>query len=356
MNELLVNLHIHSTYSDGSGTHAEIVDAALTAGLDVVITTDHNVFVNGLEGYYQKDERRVLLMIGEEIHDQTAEPQKNHLLAIGSSRELAEFAENPQQLIDGVLDAGGLAFIAHPIDPAAPAFGEPDISWVNWEVDNYTGIELWNGMSEFKSLLRDWFRAVFYAFNPKLVARGPLPATLAKWDQLLATGNKVVAIGGSDAHAFKVSIGPIRRILYPYLFHFGAVNTHIFVPQALVGDASQDSRMIIAALRQGHAFIGYDLPAATRGFRFSAQGEDESVIMGDEIVLKNGVTLQIYLPQRAECQLIKDGEVIKTWHKREICTYIATQTGVYRVEVYCRFQGRRRGWIFSNPIYVVEVD
>jgi hypothetical protein len=26
--------------------------------------------------------------------------------------------------------------------------------------------------------------------------------------------------------------------------------------------------------------------------------------------------------------------------------------GVYRVEAYIEFKGKRRGWIFSNPIYV----
>jgi hypothetical protein len=33
-------------------------------------------------------------------------------------------------------------------------------------------------------------------------------------------------------------------------------------------------------------------------------------------------------------------------------TYIATEPGVYRVEVWRNFLGRKRGWIFSNPIYV----
>ena len=52
MAELITNLHMHTTYSDGSGTHQEIAEAALEAGLDVVIVTDHNVLVQGLEGYH----------------------------------------------------------------------------------------------------------------------------------------------------------------------------------------------------------------------------------------------------------------------------------------------------------------
>ena len=76
---------MHTKYSDGTGTHGDIIKAALAAGLDAVITTDHNVLVNGPAGYYQEGDRKVLLMVGEEVHDQTADPQKNHLLVIPST-------------------------------------------------------------------------------------------------------------------------------------------------------------------------------------------------------------------------------------------------------------------------------
>ena len=343
---------MHTTYSDGTGNHADIIEAALATGLDAVITTDHNVLVNGPAGYYQEGEHRVLLLVGEEVHDQTANPQKNHLLVIGVKKEMAKLAENTQRLVDSITQADGLAFIAHPVDPASPAFKEPDISWEKWEVENYTGIELWNAMSEFKSLMKGWFQAAFYAFNPKLVARGPFPAAIERWDQLMEGGKRVVAVGGSDAHAFKVSVGPIRRTIFPYKFHFQSVNTHLIIDEPMSGDFSHDRALVLGALREGHAFIGYDLPAATKGFRFTAQGKDQSVWMGDEITLGQGVTLQIHLPQRAECCLLRNGRVIKTWTKREICSYITSEPGVYRVEVYLRYLGKRRAWIFSNPIYV----
>ena len=352
MHELVINLHMHTSYSDGSGTHAEIAQAALRAGLDAVIVTDHNVLVSGLMDYYRDGDRQVLLLIGEEIHDNRRDPQKNHLLVFGANRDLVGLAEDPQRLIDGVQKSGGLAFIAHPNDPAAPAFGEPDISWVSWEVQDFTGIELWNAMSEFKSLMKNKFTALLYGLNPKLVARGPFPQTLRKWDELLAKGRPVVAIGGSDAHAFPISMGPIHRKIFPYEFHFQAVNTHLLVPEPPNGTPMDDRRQILDALRLGHAFIGYDLPASTRGFRFTAQGEDGLFYMGDTLSLEKGVTLQISLPVRTECHLRKDGELVKTWHKRDVCTFIATEPGVYRVEVFLSYLGRRRGWIYSNPIYV----
>lgn len=343
---------MHTPYSDGYGSHEEIAQAAIRAGLDVVIVTDHNVWVNGPQGYHGEGDQRVLMLVGEEIHDQTRKPQKNHMLVFGAERELAPLAKDPQRLIDGVNSARGLAFLAHPYDPEAPAFRQGDLSWEDWDVQGYTGIELWNALSEFKSLLSGIFPAIFYAFNPKSIAHGPFERVLKKWDELLNNGQRVVAIGGSDAHALEGNLGPIKRVLFPYEFHFRAINTHILTQEPFSGDVIEDRRLVISALRKGHAFVGYDLPASTRGFRFNAQGLGQVALMGDEIKAANGVTLQIKLPTRTECSLLKDGQIVKSWHDRDALTYITTETGVYRVEAHIHYRGKRRGWIFSNPIYV----
>jgi hypothetical protein len=352
MYEYIVNLHMHTPYSDGTGSHEEIAQAALKTGIDVVMVTDHNVWVKGPEGYYQDGEKRVLLLVGEEVHDQTRNPQKNHMMVFGVDEEMAKFSKEPQHLINRVNELNGLTFIAHPVDPEAPVFNEPDLSWVDWDVVGYTGIELWNAMSEFKSLLKNKLRAIYYAYNPENVGLGPFPEVIKKWDKLTASGRQIVAVGGSDAHALKASLGPLKRVLFPYEFHFQAVNTHIHTPEPLTGDLTKDRQAVLEALKKGHAFIGYDLPASTRGFRFSAQGMRTSAWMGDEIPSKHGVTLQIRLPQRAECTLIKDGSPIQTWMDRDVTSYTATRPGVYRVEAYLPFRGKRRGWIFSNPIYI----
>jgi hypothetical protein len=352
MHEIVVNLHMHTRYSDGSGTHKDIAAAALKAGVDVVIVTDHNVLVQGFEGYYKEKTKKILMLIGEELHDQARDPQKNHLLAFNTPRELATFAENPQRLIDQVRDAGGLSFLAHPDDPAAPAFKETDISWEDWSVQNYTGIELWNALSELKTIVPTILHGVFYAFFPALVAHQPIPATVAKWDELLAQGQRVVAIGGSDAHALLISLGPVGRVIFPYEFHFRTVNTHVILGEPLSGDANTDKKLIYEAMSLGHCFIGYDLPAPTRGFTFTAQGLEKSVIMGDELPAKNGVTLQARIPSEAEIHLLKNGEVIQTWKNKLSCAHITTEPGVYRIEVYRRYLGKLRGWIYGNPIYV----
>ncbi len=352
MPELTVNLHIHTTYSDGTAPHGKVAQAALETGLDVVIIADHNVLVHGVEGYYGDEQKRVLLLVGEEVHDRVTSDQKNHLLVFGAERELTSKADDPQSLVDAVTNAGGLSFIAHPFERGAPAVGQTDISWEDWDVTGFTGIEIWNGFSEFKSLLKSKLHALFYAYYPKLIAHAPFPETLEIWDNLLAKGDRVVAIGGSDAHAMPAKLGPLRRTLFPYQYHFRAINTHLIIPKPLSGELAPDKKMVYDALQKGHAFVGYDLPAPTQGFRFKAQGKETSAIMGDKIPSKNGVTLQITLPQRCECRLLKDGEEIKTWHNRVVCTHITTEPGVYRVEAYIYYKNKRRGWIFSNPIYV----
>jgi len=352
MHEIIVNLHMHTRYSDGHGSHRDIAQAAMQAGLDAVIVTDHNVLVGGFEGYYTEGERRVLLLVGEEIHDQDRDPQKNHLLALGAGRELAGFADDPQQLIDQIRSSGGLSFIAHPTDPAAPAFNETDISWEDWSVHDYSGLELWNGLSELKILVPSKLHGLFYAFFPALVAHQPFPATVAKWDELLAGGQRIIAIAGSDAHAIPMRLGLLRRIIFPYAFHFRGLNTHLMTAKALSGQANADKEIIYDALKQGACFIGYDLPASTSGFRFTAQGRNGSASMGEEINVHGGVTLQTILPFAAQVRLIKDGQRVQVWKHQTACSYIATEPGAYRIEAWRNYLGRRRGWIFSNPIYI----
>jgi len=352
MEELVISLHMHTTYSDGTGSHSDIGEAALRAGLDAVIVTDHNVLVGGRERYYKEGRRRMLLLIGEEIHDQARQPQKSHLLVFNARRELANLAPDPQILIDNVRRAGGLSFIAHLYDPECPPIKEMDISWMDWQVQGYTGLELWNSLSELKIQGKSILHILFYIFFPAFLNRQPPAQHLDKWDELLKTGKKMVAIGGADAHALHASAGPLHRTVYPYEFHFRGITTHLLAPSGLSGEIETDRKLIYEALGAGHCFVAYDLPGSTRGFNFTAQGREATALMGDEISSVGGLTFNIKLPQMAECRLIKDGKLLKTWKTRETCTHISTEAGIYRVEVYRQFLGLRRGWIFSNPIYV----
>lgn len=351
-NEYVGNLHVHTCFSDGAGTHLEVAAAALRAGLDFVITTDHNVWVDGVDGYYHSESGRVLLLAGEEIHHQAREPQKNHLLVYEACRELAPLAADPQALLDAIERLGGFAILAHPIDPASPAFDQPDLSWVDWELRGYAGIELWNYMSEFKSRLASRLHGLLYAYLPHRTAHGPHPDVLALWDRLLTQGRHVIAIGGADAHASPARLGPLRRVILPYEFLFRSVNTHALVPLPLSGEAGEDRKQLLRAIRTGSCFVANDRLAAARGFHFTAQGRGAVAGMGETIPRHLGVTLQIHAPQRAHLRMIWNGEVIHEWQDSEVGVRMVNAPGAYRAEAYLYAYGCERGWIYSNPVFV----
>lgn len=355
VHEYVGNMHMHTPYSDGEGYHARIARAAIESGLDFVIVTDHNVWVDGLEGYYGSlPDQRVLLLVGEEVHDQRRDPQVNHLLVYGTEAEVAHHAPDPQKLISQIKEQEGFCYLAHPIEKAAPLFNEAALPWVDLDVEGYTGIELWNYMTEFKSHLSSKLTAVRAAFNPEKYITGPFPETLNLWDRLLEEGKLVKVIGGADAHATPYSMGPLSRVLFPYEYLFRCVNTHILTPHPLTGNFEHDKLRVLNALRNGHAFVGYDLPASTCGFRFSAQGLNTSTVMGGRIRLGDGVTLQVVLPRPADMRILKDGKIIFKNNDATHYTHIANQIGIYRVEAYIDYKGKKRGWIFSNPIFVVN--
>ena|SRR3990172_8228762 len=74
--------------------------------------------------------------------------------------------------------------------------------------------------------------------------------------------------------------------------------------------------------------------------------------MGDQGEVRGAVTLQVRLPFPAECRLLRDGRVIKTWIDQQVGAHITKEPGVYRVEAFIPYLGKQRGWIFSNPIYL----
>lgn len=342
------NPHVHTPYSDGEALHTEVAQAAAKAGLDFVIVTDHNVWVNGCEGYYDQ----LLLLVGEEVHDVRRQPQANHLLAYNAEAELAPLASDPQRLIDAVKQRGGFCYLAHPHEYGSPI--SPDlapISWADWDVTGYTGLEIWNYMSEFKAFLRNKLVAIFYAYFPALGIRGPFRVTLHRWDQLLSQGKRVAAIGGADAHGKTYSLGPFRRVVFPYEHLFRCVNTHIVTQRPLNGRLEHDKALIYNALRAGHTWAGYDLPASTAGFRFHARSGANRALMGDELARTGAAIFEVRTPYSADIRLLLNGVVAARARGRYL-KHTTAEAGVYRVEVYRGYRSGRRGWIFSSPIYV----
>ncbi len=366
MHEVVGNMHMHTRYSDGEKWHAEIAQDAIAAGLDFIIVTDHNVWVDDVEGYYTNGQGRVLLLVGEEVHNPRRQPQASHFLAYGAEKELSPFAADPQRLIDETRAAGGYGFLAHPHElPESPLLESPYLAWQDWQVEGYTGLELWNYMSNFLDVVKahlarlplQWrwlakVTAVYLALNPNKFITRPHPDTLALWDKLLSEGRRIAVVGNSDAHGTPMRFGPIARVIYPYDFLFRAINTHLMLPEPLNGELAHDKRLILDAIGQGRGWVGYDMAAPTKGFRFTGQGVTKGGI-GDEVRLDVGATLQVKAPQKANIRLIYRGKVVAQAENDTHLTHIPVEEGAYRVECSILYEGAERGWIYSNPIYLI---
>ncbi|MFN2128344.1 MAG: PHP domain-containing protein, partial [Anaerolineales bacterium] len=107
--EIVGCIHIHSVYSDGTGTIAGISKTAVQSGLDYIMMTDHNnlkALKNGEERWYGP----VLTIIGYEINDID---DANHYLAFGLQEEVDKNLPAPEY-VRRVGKDGGFGIIAHP--------------------------------------------------------------------------------------------------------------------------------------------------------------------------------------------------------------------------------------------------
>jgi hypothetical protein len=341
-------VHVHTVHSDGAATPEEIARIAARSGLDFVIATDHNVRAPGIEGWYEK----VLLLLGEEVNDPQRHPECNHLLIFGADHSLAPYAADAQGLIDAARRAGGFAFLAHPFEHAQAFTGESDINWQDWDVHGFTGIELWNTMSEVKSRLRNLSQAILMAYFPGLGLRGPPRETLERWDQLLTAGQQVAIIGGPDAHGTVYRKGIIEREVLPYEWLFRAVRLHVLCDGPFQGNLEQDAAQVYRAMRGGRAFVAYDRIGDATGFRFLARTGGAEFGMGEQLASAAGVALEVNSPKRARLRIVHEGRVVaEGYGKRLRCT--ASACGAYRAEAHRRHGAQRSAWVFTNPIYLM---
>ncbi len=353
MHQITGNLHLHTNASDGTGTHDEVAAAAVNAGLDFIIYTDHNTWVDGVEGWYKDPQsgKEVLRFMGQEVNDQALEPELNHMLCHFVSSNLNDVAANPQTLIDTATERGGLTFLAHPLERPGYAEAAQTYPWISWDISGYTGVEIWNAMTDAKWRLRTLPRGIAGGYLPKAVFTAPFPEMLTKWDELLATGEKVVAVGSSDAHAWPLTWKKITRTFFPYELMFSAINTHLLLNEPLSRNVDQAKTQIYTALKSGHCFVSNDLVASPRGFSFTAESGTTQAIMGDTLSLQSEAVLRVNSPHKAKIRLIKDGQLISESTGKRL-EYRTGKPGVYRVEMHRWYWLKNRGWVYSNPIYV----
>ena len=179
----LADLHIHSTFSDGTATvEAILYHASAHTDLDVIAITDHDTLEGSLLALDMAGDFRIEVAPGMEIS--TAE---GHLLALFITEPVSpgqSFVETAQQ----VRAKGGLPFAPHPFDVLAQGVGARRLRLIQQEHPGLiAGVEVING-----SLLTPF---------------GNYMAERLRWELGLP------GIGGSDAHLLE-DIG-VARTIFP---------------------------------------------------------------------------------------------------------------------------------------------
>ena len=340
-------VHLHSVYSDGTGTVPEIARAARRNGLDAVLLTDHDTLEarrRGEEGWH----RDVLVLAGCEVSPRG----RNHYLAFGLDREVDHRGLTAAQICAAVRAAGGFGFAAHPFSRGSRRFRRArGMPFDDLDCDALHGIELWSFVTDTAEDIESVSDALRFVLAPGRFVRHPPGTNMATWDRLCRT-RRTVAIGGLDAHQFGRRVGPVVLRLMGYRRSFRHLRTHVLCREPLTRELDHDREQIYDALRQGRCYLSMDSVAPGRGFSFWAEGPDRALTMGAEAT-GGDWTLRATLPAPAELRLLRDGAEAARLHGSEL-ERPAEGPGVYRVEATRRARGAERTWIISNPIYLRE--
>ncbi len=354
------SIHIHSKYSDGSGTVDEIAASAGESNFDFIILTDHNTMKAKSKGY-EKWHGNIMLIVGYEMNDSK---NRNHYLVLGTDDVIGSYETLPDgdtgskmsahEYVREIKNKGGIGFLAHPDEVRNHLPDHPAYPWTAWDIEDFTGIEIWNHMSEWAEGLNDSNKLQRF-IHPLKSITAPNEVTLKRWDALNEK-RKVVAIGGIDAHAHKHNIMGMIFEIFSYKILFKSIRTHVFVENEIVRGSNDnfeyDKKQIINALGKGRSFIVNNYYGSGKGFRFAAEYDGLQYSMGDEILFdkdKNKkIILRAFLPAEGRMKLIHNGKCVDEFTGLD-CIWDSDEKGSYRIEVW---KGNK-GWIFSNHIRVV---
>ncbi|WP_055490416.1 CehA/McbA family metallohydrolase [Streptomyces sp. TP-A0356] len=225
--------HMHSWYSDGRRTPAEIAALARAAGLDFINSSEHNTHSSHPHWADQAGDD-LLIMLGEEVTT-----RNGHVVALGTDpgtfvdwryrardNRWARFARDIRR-------AGGLVVPAH---PHATCVG---CGW-KFGFAEADAVEVWNG-----------------PFTPDD------EATLAEWDNTLVAsvreghGRWLPAMGNSDAHRDPDAIGTPQTVVLADDLTREAVQEGIRAGRSYVAESRNVSLAFTASGAHGeHAGIG----------------------------------------------------------------------------------------------------
>ncbi|MGZ4482857.1 MAG: CehA/McbA family metallohydrolase [Nocardioidaceae bacterium] len=232
--------HLHTVYSDGKRLPAEVAAGARDAGLDFIVSTEHNTSSShGVWGPLAGDD--LLIVTGEEITT-----RNGHVLALGVTP--GHWIDWRYRARDGVFADvadlvhrdGGIVVPAHPHCPYVGCrwkFGFDHADAIEvwngpWTLDDETSVETWDGL---------------------LVAAG---RTGSGW---------LPAMGNSDAHSEPQVIGLPQTVVHADGLSRNAVLGAVAAGRSYLAESSSVSVALTATGAGRSAGIGERLavPAAT---------------------------------------------------------------------------------------------
>ncbi len=335
-------VHIHTTESDGTRPLEEVVALGQEVGLDFMMFTDHMNLNNrdaGREGFYGK----TLVTIGYEHNDPD---DRNHYLLFDSPAVYPKEMPAAEYVAAGARD-GALGILAHPDEVRDALKNHPPYPWDDWSAVGFTGLEIWNQMSEWTEKLTR-YNLLPMVFSPRKSIVAPTERVLKKWDELSLSG-KCVGIAGVDAHAFAVKIWPFTFEIFPYKVHFKSLRCYVLLEEPMSDEFTVARGQLYEAIRDCRLFFANERWGSAEKFRLFAESEGMRVTCGGELKLSDDLSLIVELPARADIRIVHNGKrIIETFS--DCLQMKLTGPGIYRVEA---FKGRR-GWIFSNHIRVTN--
>ncbi|MCB4792229.1 MAG: CehA/McbA family metallohydrolase [Elusimicrobia bacterium] len=341
-------IHIHTQYSfDGNTGVKDIVSSAKKNGLKFIIITDHfslEALKEGWEGWHDG----VLVLVGEEIS-----PRYNHYLAFNIKEPVLaqKDCNEPQSYIDKVQMQGGFGFIAHPDHTGAKKFRIKDYPWIDWSVEGYTAMSIWDLMTDWQENLTSVLKALFSYIFPAWVLKGAKNETLFRWDELNKT-RKISGYGEIDNHNSKKQYFGLFFKIFPFDFAFSTIRTHLVLNEALNNDYERAKEQIYGAIKSFSLYVCQERWNKTGGFVFSIKNSKNSAYYGGEInILNEDTKLEVLLPSKGKIRVICNGGIIKEEVSKRIEIKIEN-AGIYRVEIYQKKLGFYKPWIYSNPIWV----
>ncbi|MBN1301698.1 MAG: PHP domain-containing protein [Melioribacteraceae bacterium] len=345
MVEYVGAVHMHSVFSDGSGKPDEIASFADEVGLDFIILTDHNT-LRALDEGYEKWYGNTLMLVGCEINDKQ---NLNHYIALGIDKTFSTRMP-AKEYVARVKQNGGIGFIAHPHEKRSSMKEHPPYPWTEWNCEDFTGIEIWNHMSEWMEGLTEQNKYNYFV-HPLRSIVAPPQETLEVWDKLNLK-RRVVGIGGVDAHAHKVNLlGFFEVEVFPYKVLFKSIRTHILTKSKISkvnSNVDKAKKTVIDTLGSGNCFISNYYRGDAKGFRFFGENNGKTYNMGENMPISPDSRLKVILPDiSGMIKLIKNGITVDEIENLD-AEFVITQKGAYRVEVF----RDNFPWIYSNHIRI----